>query len=47
MLYIPLAILFGYQTLFQNVVPSVLFSNWETMRKYKGLSPAVRENGEP
>jgi hypothetical protein len=36
---------FTCQTLFQNVVPSVSFSLWETKRNHRGLSPASREDG--
>jgi hypothetical protein len=31
---------------FQNVVPSVSFSVWETKRKRRGLIPASREDRE-
>jgi hypothetical protein len=43
---VPFAILLGYQTLFQSVIPSVSFSIWETQRNLRGLSPASREDGE-
>jgi hypothetical protein len=37
---------FECPTLFQNVIPSVSFSIWETKQNNRGLSPASREDGE-
>jgi hypothetical protein len=36
----------GYQILFQNVIPSVSFSIWETKQNHRGLSVASTEDGE-
>jgi hypothetical protein len=45
-IFINAAIAFGYQTLLQNVIPSVSFSVWETKQNHRGLSPTSREDEE-
>jgi hypothetical protein len=35
---VPLAIPFGCQILFQNIIPSVSFSIWETVKSQEAMS---------